>query len=79
MKHRLSNVLVVDNDSMYLSFLNDFLCKQGYRVVEAADGQEALHIIDQNRPDLIITDLVMPNIGGERLIEEIRKTPEYRR
>ncbi|MCB0045325.1 MAG: response regulator transcription factor [Caldilineaceae bacterium] len=57
-------ILVVDDKREIRFLLNQYLTQEGFRVAEAADGQEALYIARQERPDLIILDLMMPNMGG---------------
>jgi CheY-like chemotaxis protein len=47
----------------------------GYQIVEAADGLEALQQIHMARPDLILLDVVMPNLDGWGVLEQIRSTP----
>ena len=49
------------------------LARAGHDVVEAADGEEALRLLDEKLPDLILTDLAMPKMDGSRLVEEVRK------
>jgi DNA-binding response OmpR family regulator len=57
-------VLVVDDDSSIAHTLRSILLKSGFEVITATDGEEALKMIKTNKPDLIITDLVMPVMDG---------------
>jgi DNA-binding response OmpR family regulator len=57
-------ILVVDDKREIRIMLDQYLRQEGFDVVEAADGQEALFVSRQSRPDLIILDLMMPNMGG---------------
>ncbi len=57
-------ILVVDDKREIRIMLDQYLSQEGFDVVEAADGQEALFVSRQTRPDLIILDLMMPNMGG---------------
>ncbi len=57
-------ILVVDDKREIRTLLDQYLSQEGFDVVEAADGQEALFVSRQTRPDLIILDLMMPNMGG---------------
>ncbi|HVO66414.1 MAG TPA: response regulator [Syntrophales bacterium] len=68
-------VLVVDNDPVTLSFMNNLLSGHGYRVSTADDGLNVLKILEDCTPDVIIMDLIMPNINGEKLCRMIRKIP----
>ena len=66
-------VMVVDDDAQLRSLVGTVLARAGHDVVEAADGEEALRLLDEKLPDLIVTDLAMPKMDGARLIEEVRK------
>ena len=72
------SILVVDDESRMRKLVNDFLSKENYNVIEAADGEEALDIFfnskDDNRKiDLIILDVMMPKIDGWEVCSEIRE------
>jgi DNA-binding response OmpR family regulator len=57
-------ILVVDDEKRLRDMLHAYLVQEGFRVVTAADGQEAMFIARDQRPDLIILDLMMPEMGG---------------
>jgi DNA-binding response OmpR family regulator len=57
-------VLVVDDDNELRYLVKSYLAGEGFRVVTAADGREALFVARQEKPDLIILDLMMPEMGG---------------
>ncbi|MEA2014021.1 MAG: response regulator [Thermodesulfobacteriota bacterium] len=69
-------ILVVDNDKLILEFMSDILSKEGHQVLTAGDGLSALDVLRTHTPDVIFTDLVMPNIDGKRLCKIIRSVPE---
>lgn len=69
-------VILVEDDKTISSFLRLFLVGAGYEVFSARDGLEALSMITNYKPDVIITDLSMPRMDGIRLIKEIRARPE---
>jgi two-component system KDP operon response regulator KdpE len=69
-----SRLLVVDDESDLTRVLQTFLATQGYSVRTADDGVSALKVIRDWPPDLIITDLSMPNMGGIALCREVRKS-----
>lgn len=68
----LTKVLAVDDDLFILEFMKELLRPDKYEVFTARDGLEALDVIDTMTPDVIFLDLVMPNIGGERLCRILR-------
>ena len=57
-------ILVVDDKKELRTLLKQYLSQEGYEVVSAGDGREALFIARQEKPDLIILDLMMPEMGG---------------
>lgn len=74
----MKKILAVDNNPVILKMLAEFLSRQGHGVLTAQDGLAALEILKDHRPDLIIVDLVMPNIGGEQLCRILRSRPELK-
>jgi CheY-like chemotaxis protein len=64
-------VLAEDADSLRAA-VQDFLQTLGYRVQSAPDGEQALGILERTRPDLLITDIVMPKMGGKALLHHAR-------
>jgi two-component system KDP operon response regulator KdpE len=66
------NILVVDDEPQITRVLRTALSGQGYKVRTAGDGDEALEVMRQWTPDLVITDLSMPNMGGLELCRRIR-------
>lgn len=69
-------ILVVDDTAPNRSLLVDLLTPLGFAVSEAANGREALDRLAQAAADLVLTDLVMPEMGGVELIRRLRRTPE---
>lgn len=69
----MASILVVDDEAALRAPLAAFLSKQGHNVVTAADGYEALARIQQEKIDLILTDLQMPNMTGVELIAAVRE------
>lgn len=66
------NILVVDDESQITRVLRTALSGHGYLVRTAGDGDEALEVMREWMPDLVITDLSMPNMGGLELCRRIR-------
>jgi twitching motility two-component system response regulator PilH len=71
----MSTVLVVDDSQTVRQMLSELLQKGGLTVVEAANGLEAKAKIEAKMPDLVITDLVMPEMNGYELCRWIKNTP----
>ncbi|MGL5511152.1 MAG: response regulator transcription factor [Microcoleaceae cyanobacterium] len=71
-------ILVVDDDFGTRLSLIDYLEIAGYTVVAAANGQEALLLVSEYQPHLIITDISMPQMDGYELVKQVRRRPEFR-
>jgi len=69
----MKKILVVDNDKVILEFLTDILSKEGHQVLTAEDGLSALDILKDYTPDIILLDVVMPNIDGKKFCKIIRR------
>jgi DNA-binding NtrC family response regulator len=65
-------ILVVDDDTMIRSLLNEFLTGLGFNVIEAADGKEGLDIFKRESIDLVISDIRMPGMSGMDLLKWIK-------
>ena len=65
-------ILVVDDDYELSDGLRTVLERQGYRVIQARDGQQGKQAIYQQRPDLVILDMMMPRMGGYPVLEHFR-------
>lgn len=69
-------VLVIDDMQSQLELLSNYLSRAGYRVTTAESGAIALEKIKSNKPDVIITDLVMPEVTGLELCRTLKRMPE---
>jgi two-component system, OmpR family, KDP operon response regulator KdpE len=69
-------ILVVDDEPQITRVLRTTLNAQGYEIRAANDGETALEILKDFTPDLVITDLVMPNVNGIELCRQLRKTSQ---
>ena len=65
-------ILLVDDERQIIRVLRTSLQSHGYEILSAADGLEALNLFEQSKPDLVITDLSMPNMDGLELTKAIR-------
>ncbi len=68
------NILVVDDDKEIVGAIEIYLKKEGYNILKAYNGEEALDIVDKNEIHLIILDIMMPKKDGLETLEEIRKS-----
>lgn len=71
-------VLVVEDEAALLTLLRYNLEKQGFRVEEATDGQEALLRLDEGRPDVVLLDWMLPALSGIEVCRQIRRRAETR-
>jgi signal transduction histidine kinase len=69
-------VLIVDDDPIVRSLMRATLEVDGYDVIEAGDGEEALCLYESGRPQLIVADVVMPRMDGFALCRELRRRPD---
>ena len=69
----MKTILVVDDELSMREFLGILLRKEGYRVLSAADGKEALHITADNTIDLVISDIRMPGMNGLELLSALKQ------
>jgi len=72
------SILVVDDEAMIRNLLSEFLGMRGYRVRTAANGTEALALVDQERPQMIILDMYMPGMNGLELLRVLRSQKGYK-
>lgn len=66
-------IMIVDDESRLVSLVESYLTQEGYRVVSANNGVEALTIASREKPDLIILDIMMPEMDGYEFMREHRK------
>jgi CheY-like chemotaxis protein len=71
-------ILVVDDDPDLVEAVSMKLESKGFRVAKAYDGVQAWEKIKEERPKLLILDVMMPNKNGYQVCDEIKKDPEYK-
>ncbi len=71
----MRTVLVAEDNAVNRELLRELLETRGYTVLEACDGQEALHMIDQAQPDILLLDIGMPVLDGFAVVRKIRENP----
>jgi two-component system chemotaxis response regulator CheY len=69
----MSRILLVDDDELLRNMLRIFLEKMGHIVMEARNGKEAVRLFETEPPDLVLTDLVMPDQDGLETIPAMRR------
>lgn len=72
---RAKTILVVEDELDHLETLDILLRMEGYEVLKATNGRDGLNKIDEQRPDLILTDLMMPVMSGAEMLETLQNTP----
>ena len=70
-------ILVAEDNAVNRELLRELLEARGYTVLEACNGQEALHTIEQGLPDLLLLDIGMPVLDGFGVIRRIRENPRF--
>ena len=71
-----TQVLVVEDDPSVRGLLHTLLSAEGYDVATASDGLSGLVKVTASKPALVLLDLMMPDLGGVRVLEELRDDPE---
>ncbi|MBI9044766.1 MAG: response regulator transcription factor [Anaerolineaceae bacterium] len=69
-------ILVVDDETKIIKIARDYLEKNGFRVLSAADGKTALAVFRNEKPDLIVLDLMLPEMDGLDVCKAVRKSSE---
>ena len=71
-------VLVVEDEDALATLLQYNLEKEGYRVIQAGDGEEALILVQEELPDLVVLDWMLPKVSGIEVCRRLRQRPESR-
>ncbi len=71
-------ILVVEDEETVRRFMKVYLEFENFRVVEASNGKEALELVLKEKPDLVVTDLMMPEMDGEQLYKAMKENEETR-
>jgi CheY-like chemotaxis protein len=72
----MAKVMLVEDDNSLLQIYADRLAAEGYQIITAKDGEEALALAIKERPDLIIADIMMPKVSGLDMLDILRSTTE---
>jgi DNA-binding response OmpR family regulator len=74
----VARILVVEDEPDLLALLADQLAVLGHEVLIATDGVQGLRLARENRPDLLLTDVIMPFMDGTEMVEQLRSHAETR-
>lgn len=69
----MAHILVIDDEISIQNLFTQFLGSNGYNISAASDGREGMCLIKKKKPDLVITDVMMPEMDGLEVVREIRK------
>jgi len=72
-------IMVVDDDPLLVRMLQGHLVANGFDVIPVTDGEEALKMIGSEEPDMVVTDIVMPNVSGWQITQEIKKNQQLKK
>ncbi|NNF97829.1 MAG: response regulator [Desulfobacteraceae bacterium] len=72
-------VLVVDDSTTDLKLISGFLSSAGYTVIKAVDGEDALKMVQQENPDLVVLDIIMPKINGFDVCRKIKTSADLKK
>ena len=73
----MTKILIAEDNAVNRELLRELLEMRGYTVVEACDGEEALRMIEQTQPDLLLLDIGMPVLDGFGVVCKIRENPRF--
>jgi CheY-like chemotaxis protein len=74
----VKTVLVVDDEPVLRAVVREVLVEAGYAVVEATDGRAMLALVERDRPDLVLMDVMMPGLDGREAYRALRVRPDLR-
>ena len=72
----MKTILIVDDLQSELDLMAKYLTQAGYLIIKANDGEEAIALTEAKKPDLIVTDWMMPKMGGLDICRKLKKNPE---
>jgi two-component system cell cycle response regulator/two-component system cell cycle response regulator DivK len=73
----MTKILIAEDNAVNRELLRELLEMRGYTVVEACDGEEALRMVEQSQPDILLLDIGMPLLDGFAVVRQIRENPRW--
>jgi CheY-like chemotaxis protein len=73
----MTKVLIAEDNAVNRELLHELLEMRGYTVVEACDGEEALRMVEQTQPDMLLLDIGMPLLDGFAVVRKICENPRF--
>lgn len=73
-----SRLLIADDNQQNCELLDAYLASEGYEILFARDGMETLEMVEQQQPDLILLDIMMPKLSGYEVCERLRQNEDTR-
>ena len=71
----MNTIAIIDDDIYIGDMLEEVLKKEGYAVIRAYSGTEAMYLLSEQHPDLILLDLMLPGLSGEEVLQRIKGIP----
>ena len=78
MKAKVKKILIVDDDPVVTRLVKELLKIQGFAVETATDGIDAMIMVKKEKPDLIVLDIMMPELNGYDVLRTLKFTDEYK-
>ncbi|MBI2626492.1 MAG: response regulator [Candidatus Nealsonbacteria bacterium] len=79
MPKKNKKIALIEDEEVLIGLLQRKLIKEGYDVFLARDGEEGLKMLREEKPDLVLLDIVMPKMGGFEVMEEMQKDEELKK
>ena len=77
MPEELKRIMLIEDDKFLSSLIKVHLEKDGFTVIQAFDGEEAIELLKTERPNLFVLDLIMPKVTGFEVLQTISTMPEF--